>query len=91
MGKKVRIHDKFQHHMDDTFCKYCLFYRGKRKHRKYGCQRPVCCCESEKLDAMENGRIERKKGWNRWRAYPLETKTITAQSPISKAGALTGI
>ena len=67
MGKTVRTYDKFEYFMDDTRCEYCLFYKGKSKHRKHGCERPACCCEAEKRDAMAHGRITRKRGWEKCR------------------------
>ena len=65
MGKTVRVHDKFQYFMEDMDCELCLHYQGKSRHRKHGCKRAACACEDEKMDALANGRVKRKRGWNK--------------------------
>jgi hypothetical protein len=62
MGKTKR-HDKFEYYLEDTDCKYCLHYAGKKK----GCKLEKCCCSDIKEDAQRNGRIKRERGWNRCR------------------------
>ena len=57
----VRTYDKFEYHLEDLSCEYCKYYRGKKR----GCSREYCCCEDEKQDAIANGRINRKRGWNK--------------------------
>ena len=62
MGKSVRIHDKFQYHMEDMDCRYCVYFQCKTK--PYPLE--VCCCEHEKREALENGRIKRNPGAMKW-------------------------
>jgi len=58
----TRTLDRFEYHLEDMDCKMCKYWRGKK-----GCSREVCCCEDERADAIANGRIKRRKGWNkRW-------------------------
>ena len=65
MGKSVRKYNKFHYHMEDMSCDLCLFYRGKSRYRKHGCERVACCCLAEKADALAHGRMKRKRGWFR--------------------------
>ena len=53
---------KFEYHVEDCDCKYCL-HKGKTK--KQGCTRSECCCADIKREAAENGRIKRKRGWDK--------------------------
>lgn len=45
------------YYLEDCDCAVCVYNQGKRK----GCKLDKCCCEEEKLDAIANGRISRKK------------------------------
>ena len=56
--KNVRIYNKFQYHIEDADCKYCLYYKGKVR----GCTLTACSCEDIRLDAIANGRIKRERG-----------------------------
>jgi hypothetical protein len=64
------MYDKFQYHLEDMECKMCAFFGG----RKNGCQyngsnqlkSTTCCCEDEKHEAVENGRLKRKRGVMAW-------------------------
>ena len=67
MSKTTRIYDKFEYFLEDTACEYCLYRKRKSKYPKQGCDREVCVCEEEKLDALENGRIKRERGWDKCR------------------------
>ena len=58
-------YDRFQYYAEDCACEYCLYYKGKSKYRKNGCDRKECCCADIKRDAIANGRIKRKAGWNK--------------------------
>lgn len=58
----VRMVNKFRgYFMEDMQCIHCRFYQGKR-----GCKHDKCCCEAEKLDAIINNRIKRKRGAMSW-------------------------
>ena len=50
------------YYLEDTECRVCLYYRGKKR----GCALLFCCYEDDKLNAMENGRIKRKRGAMVW-------------------------
>ena len=55
---ETRIFYRFQYYMEDMKCTYCLFYQGKKE----GCALDMCCCETEKQEALQHGRIKRKPG-----------------------------
>ena len=61
MTPYTRIYNKFEYHLEDCDCRYCSNYLGKKR----GCKLDKCCCEDIKLDAIKNGRIKRKKGWDK--------------------------
>ena len=61
MNKTIRIYNKFEYHLEDMLCSFCLYYAGKNK-----CKLEKCCCEDEKRDAATNGRIKRKPRAMRW-------------------------
>jgi hypothetical protein len=46
------------YYLEDTDCADCLYYKGKRR----GCTLTACSCEDIKNDAIEKGRINRKRG-----------------------------
>ena len=48
------------YYLEDCACGYCLYFRGKKR----GCSQKSCCCEEEKLDAINHGRIKRRRGRN---------------------------
>ena len=59
----VRNVNKWQgYYLEDCECALCLHYVG----RKRGCKLDKCCCEEEKLDAIKNERITRKRGSTVW-------------------------
>ena len=58
MTKFTRVFPRFECYAEDLACEYCKYYKERR-----GCTRNVCCCEAELSDAVENGRIKRKRGW----------------------------
>jgi len=45
-------------YLDEISCIYCINYRGKKR----GCTLPDCDFEEEKLEAIKNGRLNRKAG-----------------------------
>jgi hypothetical protein len=57
----TRVSSKFQYYAEDCKCSYCDFFIS----RKRGCSLDVCCCDDIRADAIANGRIKRKRGWNR--------------------------
>ena len=58
----VRNVNKFSYYLEDCDCLHCKYYQG----RKRGCKLEKCCCEDEKLDAVRNGRIKRRRGMMAW-------------------------
>ena len=62
MKDNVRIYNKFEYYFEDCQCRYCSNYLGKVR----GCKLARCCCEDVKIDAIAHGRMERKKGWDKW-------------------------
>jgi hypothetical protein len=54
--QNTRIYQPFEYFYEDTDCRLCRYWRGKK-----GCSRAVCCCEDIKWDCMADGRIKRKK------------------------------
>jgi hypothetical protein len=59
----VRRIEKWRgYYMEDMQCSSCRFCQG----RKRGCKLANCCCDDEKLDAIKNGRIKRKRGAKSW-------------------------
>ena len=62
MSTNKRIYNRFQPYLEDTQCRYCLYFQSQ----KLGCSLDQCCCEAEKVDAIVNGRIKRKRGDIHW-------------------------
>jgi len=60
-----RIHNKFEYHLEDTDCCYCLHYKRTDKKTNRGCDRDECCCGDIRADAIANELIKRKRGWFR--------------------------
>jgi hypothetical protein len=56
---------KFQYYEEDCICKMCIFYCGKSKSRRAGCELETCCCADIRADAIAHGRIRRERGWNK--------------------------
>ena len=63
MTLNTRIADRFEYHLEDLTCVYCLFYIGKRQHRENGCGSDICHYEDIHADAVANGRLKRKRRW----------------------------
>ena len=62
MSKTTRKYDRFQYFEEDCLCCWCLNYQGKKR----GCKKQQeCCCEDVRADAVAQGRIKRKRGWNK--------------------------
>ena len=58
-----RIVNKWHgYYLEDLECQWCLYYISKKR----GCSLTSCCCEEEKLDAIKQGRIKRRKGAMEW-------------------------
>jgi hypothetical protein len=50
-------------------CKVCAFFGGKKNGCQFSNARKAadeCCCENEKREAIENGKLKRKKGVMAW-------------------------
>ena len=59
MGNRKKRKSKWKgYFLEDCDCTVCKYYLGKKR----GCKLAKCCCEDEKLDALANGRINRKRG-----------------------------
>jgi len=58
MSKTVS-RNKLEYFLEDLDCECCLYYLGKSKYRRNGCNCDICRFEAEKCDALENGRIKR--------------------------------
>jgi hypothetical protein len=63
MSKTIRKYDKFQYHTEDLGCLNCL--HNKKKSNKHGCGLAACPYDGIRADALANGRIKRKRGWNK--------------------------
>jgi hypothetical protein len=63
MEKNAKNHRRFEYYAEDCDCRYCKFYRGKKKP----CPLPACCCEDIRREALAHGRIRRKPGTMKWR------------------------
>ena len=61
MFKNIKKYDRFEYHLEDTDCRWCLNWQGK----KHGCKLEKCCCGDIRADAIAHGRIKRERGWNR--------------------------
>ena len=61
MTQNTRIQNRFEFHVEDLDCQYCLFFIGPKRD----CSLDACCCDDIRADAIANGRIKRKRGWNR--------------------------
>ena len=63
MSQYTRRHNKFEYHLEDLDCEYCLYYDKNRKNKPLGCDRSECCCGDIRADAIANGRVIRDRGW----------------------------
>ena len=63
MTEYTRISDRFEYHVEDLDCSCCLYYKRKSKQHKTGCHEESCRFEDVRHEAVENGRILRKRGW----------------------------
>ena len=57
MEQNTRVFQRFQYHLEDCECRYCLHFKGKKR----GCALKECCCDGIKQEAIESGRIKRGK------------------------------
>ena len=65
MSKTIRKYDRFEYHLEDLECSDCLLNTKTAKGKKSGCGRSVCPFENIRADAIANGHIKRKRGWNK--------------------------
>ena len=63
--KSTRTYEQFEYHTEDLECKYCEFYKGKRKAEKHGCWEDSCRFDDVKQEAEVNGRVKRRRDWNK--------------------------
>lgn len=63
MTEYTRISNRFKYHLEDLDCSCCLHYKRKSKNRRNGCGNEICRFEDIRLDAIDNGRIKRERGW----------------------------
>ncbi|MCL2222088.1 MAG: hypothetical protein FWC20_07625 [Oscillospiraceae bacterium] len=63
MTAHTRTLDRFEYHLEDVDCDFCLHSKPKRKGRKTCCGEDPCHYEDIRLKAAENGRIKRKRGY----------------------------
>jgi len=63
MSEHTRIHDKFEYHLEDLNCSYCLY--GDKKTNFYrNCKKNKTCYFIDiRLEAIKNKRIKRPPGW----------------------------
>ena len=59
-------YDKFEYHLEDLSCEYCLHNKKKGKGKSHGCGDANCRYSAIRADAAANGRVERERGWNKW-------------------------
>ncbi len=62
MSRTVRYLNRFEYHLEDFDCEFCLHYDSEKKR---GCTLARCCCEEEKREALAHNRIKRPRGWFR--------------------------
>ena len=68
MSKTIRKYNQFEYHLEDLDdCSYCLFYKRKSRFSKNGCLNETCPFEFIRQDAINSGRIKRKRGWFSYR------------------------
>ena len=58
--RKIKIYDRFEYHMEDLDCTYCLHRKRKSKNNKSGCKLEACPYMDIAHDATANGRVRRK-------------------------------
>jgi len=63
MSKTIRKYDHFQYHLEDLECLDCL--HNKKKSNKRGCGFDACQYDGISAEALANGRVKRKRGWNK--------------------------
>ena len=64
MSGFTKIQDHYELYAEDIDCDYCLYFKGKRKKFLNGCWEETCRFEQLRREAIEKGRIIRKKGIN---------------------------
>ena len=65
MTQNTRISNRFEYHTEDLDCAYCLYFKRKSKHSKYGCGEDACRFEGIQRQAAKNGKTKRLRGWNK--------------------------
>jgi hypothetical protein len=60
--QNTRIYDKFEYFLEDIDCAYCANFLNRGGH---GCGRTKCEFQSLRDECISNGRIKRKKRWDK--------------------------
>ena len=63
MTQNTRIHDRFEYHVEDLNCYYCMYIQRVSKLYKRGCGIELCGFKDIAIDAITSGRIKRKPRW----------------------------
>jgi len=63
MTQHSRILDRFEYHLEDLECEFCLHSMAKRKAHKNRCREESCRFEGIRRKAAINGRIKRNRGF----------------------------
>ncbi|MDR2514428.1 MAG: hypothetical protein LBD02_04370 [Christensenellaceae bacterium] len=58
----TRMLDRFEYFIEDLDCTYCANYRNRGGN---GCGRTKCEFQDIRDECIANGRIKRRKGWER--------------------------
>jgi hypothetical protein len=62
MTESTRILSRFEYHIEDLKCEYCLHYKRKSKKHINGCHKERCRFIDIRREAIANGRIKRERG-----------------------------
>ena len=64
----TRILDRFQYHLVDLDCKFCLHKQPKKKKGRKPCHEVTCRFEDIRQEAIAHNRIRRPRKWDSdWR------------------------
>ena len=69
MTEYTRFYDRFEYHAEDVNCADCLYrkLKSERENKNTGCGEEACRFEDIRREAIENGRIKRRRGYFRCR------------------------
>ena len=66
--RKIRVYDKFEYHLCDLECEYCVNCLGRGvagRCGSHGCGRSKCEFQDLRDECIAAGRIKRRRGWNK--------------------------